>query len=84
MCLAIPGKLLEIVGDDPFTRVGRISFGGSIKEINLAFVPEATIGAYLLVHAGVAISIVDEEEAKRVFEYLDEIERLGENEEKTP
>jgi hydrogenase expression/formation protein HypC len=84
MCLAVPGKLLEIVGDDPFTRVGRISFGGSIKEINLAFVPEAKIGAYLLVHAGVAISIVDEEEAKRVFEYLDEIERLGENEEKTP
>lgn len=84
MCLAVPGKLLEIVGDDPFTRIGRISFGGSIKEINLAFVPEAKIGAYLLVHAGVAISIVDEEEAKRVFEYLDEIERLGENEEKTP
>jgi hydrogenase expression/formation protein HypC len=81
MCLAVPGKLLEIIGDDPFTRTGKISFGGSIKEINLAFVPEVKIGEYLLVHAGVAISIVDEEEAKRVFDYITEIDQLDDSEE---
>ncbi len=73
MCLAIPGQLLEIRGDDPFMRTGRVSFGGIVKEINLAYTPEAKVDDYLLVHVGFAISIIDESEATRVFRYLDEI-----------
>ncbi|UCD18406.1 MAG: HypC/HybG/HupF family hydrogenase formation chaperone [Candidatus Zixiibacteriota bacterium] len=74
MCLAVPGKIVGISGDDALNRTGRVSFGGIIKEINLAFVPEAKIGSYVISHAGFAISIVDEKEANRVFEYLDQIE----------
>ena len=73
MCLAIPGQLLEIKGDDPLLRSGRVSFGGLVKEINLAYTPEAKIDDYVLVHVGFAISIIDEIEAERVFSYLDEI-----------
>ncbi len=73
MCLAIPGQLLEIKGDDPLMRSGRVSFGGLVKEINLAYTPEAKVDDYLLVHVGFAISIIDEVEAERVFSYLDEI-----------
>ena len=73
MCLAIPGQLLEIKGDDPLMRSGRVSFGGIVKEINLAYTPEAKIDDYVLVHVGFAISIIDESEAERVFSYLDEL-----------
>lgn len=73
MCLAIPGKVLEVRGDDPLLRTGRVQFGGIIKEINLAFTPEVKIGDYVLVHVGFAISIIDEREAGRVFEYLEEM-----------
>ena len=74
MCLAVPGKLMSIEGDDPLLRSGRVSFGGIIKEVNLSLVPEVVIGDYLLVHAGFAISTIDEEEANRVFSLLDEID----------
>lgn len=77
MCLAIPGKITEIRGDDPVMRMGTVDFGGVSKEINLSFVPEATEGDYVLVHAGFALNTVDEAEAKKVFEYLREIEDLG-------
>lgn len=73
MCLAIPGQLLEIKGDDPLMRSGRVSFGGLVKEINLAYTPEAKVDDYVLVHVGFAITIIDEVEAERVFSYLDEI-----------
>jgi hydrogenase expression/formation protein HypC len=73
MCLAIPGKILTISGDEPFARCGRVSFGGIVKEVNLAFVPEAKAGDYVVVHVGFAISILDESEAHRVFDYLREI-----------
>ncbi len=73
MCLAIPGKILELQGEDPYLRMGRVQFGGIVKEINLAYTPEAKIGDYVLVHVGFAISRIDEAEAQRVFEYLDEI-----------
>ncbi len=76
MCLAIPGQLLEIKGEDPLLRSGRVSFGGLVKEINLAYTPEAKVNDYVLVHVGFAISIIDEVEAKRVFGYLDEIGEL--------
>jgi hydrogenase expression/formation protein HypC len=78
MCLAVPGKLLTIQGDEALTRRGRVSFGGIIKEVNLAYVPEAKVGDYVIVHVGFAISIVDEVEAHRVFEYLQQIDELGE------
>ncbi|MBI3137039.1 MAG: HypC/HybG/HupF family hydrogenase formation chaperone [Sphingobacteriales bacterium] len=84
MCLAIPGKLLSITGqlDDTF-RQGKVSFGGITKEVNLSMVPEAQVGDYVLVHVGVAIGKVDEEEAKQTFEYLKamgEVEELKDEE----
>jgi len=78
MCLAVPGKILSIHGDDPVLRMGRVSFAGIIKDINLSYVPEARIGDYVLVHVGFAISIVDEDEARRTFEYLQLIDDLSE------
>ncbi len=78
MCLAVPGKIVSITEGDSLTRAGRVSFGGIVKEVNLAFVPEAVVGAYVIVHVGFALSIVDEEEAKQVFEYLRQMEELGE------
>jgi len=79
MCLAVPGKLLSIAGDDPLARTGKVSFGGILKEVNLACVPEAKIGDYVIVHAGLAISVLDEEEAARTLEYLQQIQELGES-----
>ena len=70
MCLAVPGKILSIDGDDPLLRSGKVDFAGVVKHVNLAYVPEAKIGDYVLVHVGFAISTVDEAEARQVFEYL--------------
>lgn len=78
MCLAIPGKLTSIEGDDPLTRTGEVSFGGVLKRVNLAFVPEARIDDYVLVHVGVALQTIDEDEAAKVFEYLAELGELEE------
>ena len=78
MCLAIPGKIESITGDDLITRMGRINFGGVIKEASLAYVPEANVGEYVIVHAGFALSKVDEDEAHKVFEYLKQMEGLDE------
>ncbi|KHK93532.1 HypC/HybG/HupF family hydrogenase formation chaperone [Novosphingobium malaysiense] len=73
MCLAVPGELLEIEGDDPLTRKGRVAFAGVVRRVNLAYVPEAEPGAYVLVHAGFAIAVIDEAEAQRTLALLDEI-----------
>jgi len=73
MCLAVPGKIMEVTEGDAITRIGRVSFGGIVREVNLAFVPDANVGDYVLVHAGVAINAVDETEARQVFDYLQEI-----------
>ena len=83
MCLAVPGRVVEIVdGGDIAFRVGKVDFGGVRKEINLAYTPEAEVGKYVLVHVGFAISVIDEEEARRVFKLLEEMggleEELGE------
>lgn len=80
MCLAIPGKIEEILSDDPIMRTGRVNFGGIRKEVNLSCVPEAREGDYVIVHVGMAISRLDEEEAQRVFEYLREMDELAEME----
>jgi hydrogenase expression/formation protein HypC len=76
MCLAVPGRVVSVSGEDPVLRMGRIDFGGVEKQVSLAFVPEAREGDYVLVHVGFAISRVDEEEAQKVFEYLKEIDAL--------
>jgi len=76
MCLAVPGRILEASGEDALSRRGKIDFGGIEKEVSLAFVPEATVGDYVLVHVGFAISKIGEEEAQQVFAYLKEIDAL--------
>ena len=81
MCLAVPGKIESIEGTDQMLRSGKVNFGGILKNINLAYVPEAKIGDYVLVHVGFAISIIDEAEAMQVFEYLRQIGELAELEE---
>jgi hydrogenase expression/formation protein HypC len=78
MCLAIPGKILSISGEDPFERMGKVNFGGIAKEVNLAYVPEAKVGDYVIVHVGFALSTLDEEEANKTLEYLRQMEELGE------
>jgi hydrogenase expression/formation protein HypC len=78
MCLAVPGKILSVSADEPLMRAGKVSFGGIVKDVNLAFVPEAVVGDYVLVHVGCAISRLDEEEAMRVFEYLRQMDELSE------
>jgi len=84
MCLAIPGKIESITGDDPLSRMGRINFGGILKEASLAYVPEANVGNYVIVHAGFALSRVDEDEAQKVFEYLKQMEELDDLKEAGP
>jgi hydrogenase expression/formation protein HypC len=81
MCLAIPGKITSISGEDPLMRTGKVDFGGILKEVSLAYVPEAKLGDYVIVHVGFALSRVDEEEAKQVFEYLRQMQELSELEE---
>lgn len=80
MCLAIPGKLIDITESSDITfRKGKVSFDGIIKEVNLALIPEVKLNDYVLVHVGAAISIIDEEEAKKTFEilkYLDELDEI--------
>jgi hydrogenase expression/formation protein HypC len=77
MCLAIPGKITAIESRyDGLVRMAKVLFGGISKEASLEMVPKAKIGDYVLVHVGVAISIIDEVEAKKTFEYLADIGEL--------
>jgi hydrogenase expression/formation protein HypC len=78
MCLAVPGKIISLSGDVALERTARVSFGGVIKEVSMAYVPEARVDDYVIVHVGFALSIVDEAEAARVFEYLAQMGELGE------
>ncbi len=75
MCLAVPGQIVSIQGDAEM-RTGCILFGTAQKEASLAFLPDAAPGDYVLVHAGVAISKVQESEARRIFEYLEQINEV--------
>jgi len=77
MCLAVPGRILSIQGED-FARSARVSFGGIVREVSLAYVPEAEVGDYVIVHVGFAISLLNEAEAMRTFAYL---KQMGEVEE---
>ena len=77
MCLAVPGKIVSIE-ETAGIRVGRIDYGGATREAVLDFVPEAAVGDYVVVHVGFAISRLDEEEAKRTYELLEQMNMLGE------
>ncbi len=77
MCLAVPGKIESIDDADPVFRSGKVNFGGILKEVNLAYVPEANIGDYVLVHVGFAISTIDEAQARETLSYLEEMDRLA-------
>ena len=79
MCLAVPGRIVSIFEDDPpEVRRGKVDFAGIQKEVCLAYTPEAAIGDYVIVHVGFALNVLDEYEAQRIFETLEEMERLGE------
>ncbi len=78
MCLAVPGKVLNVDGADSAFRTGNVDFCGVRKTVNLAFTPEAQPGDFVLVHVGFAISRIDEEEARRTFAYLKQIGALEE------
>ena len=83
MCLAIPGRIISLSGDDPLTRTGKISFSGILKDVCMAYVPDAAVDDYVLVHVGFALQKVDEDEAQQVFEYLKRMGELAELEEAT-
>jgi hydrogenase expression/formation protein HypC len=78
MCLAVPGRILELQGDDPLLRSGRVEFGGIVKTVNLSCVPEARVDDFVLVHVGMALCRIDEEEARQVFRYLEQMGDLAE------
>lgn len=79
MCLAIPGKIKSIESRyNGLVRMAKVSFGGITKEASLEMLPDADVDDYVLVHVGVAISKVNEEEAQKTFKYLEEIGELGE------
>ncbi len=79
MCLGIPGKIIEIWGEqDELLRMGKVDFGGVVREVSLAYVPEAHIGDYVIVHVGFALNVLDEEEAQETWRLLNEIGALEE------
>ncbi len=78
MCLAIPGKLIEISQDSQGVRMGRADFGGIVKQVCLEYTPEVNAGDYVLVHVGFALGKVDEEEAARTYQLLEEMNQLTE------
>ncbi|GAB4537812.1 MAG: hypothetical protein Tsb0014_26970 [Pleurocapsa sp.] len=73
MCLAVPGKVISISDEEPLLKMGRVSFGGVIKEISLAYVPEVKIGDYVVVHVGFALSILDREEAEQTLNDISQL-----------
>jgi len=78
MCLAIPGKLIEIERDPNGVRMGKANFGGIVKQVCLEYTPEVETGDYVLVHVGFALSKVNEEEAARTYKLLEEMDQLTE------
>jgi hydrogenase expression/formation protein HypC len=78
MCLAIPGKVIEIQQDAYGVRLGKTNFGGIVKQVCLDYTPGVKVGDYVLVHVGFALSTVDEDEAQRTYQLLEEMKQLGE------
>lgn len=77
MCLAVPGKIMTVTGEGPLNRTGKVEFGGVLRDVNLAYVPEADEGDWVLIHAGFAISTVDEEEAAKTLEEMQRLADVG-------
>jgi len=77
MCLGIPGKIIEVYEANGL-KMGKIDFGGVVRETCLAYVPEAEVGDYTIVHVGFALNIIDEDEAQKTLALLDEIGLLAE------
>ena len=77
MCLAVPGCVLSIEGEDPAFRQGLVDFAGIRKTVNLAYTPEVQVGQYVVVHVGFALSVVDEAEAQRVLETYRQLDELA-------
>ncbi|MFH1277971.1 MAG: HypC/HybG/HupF family hydrogenase formation chaperone [Candidatus Eisenbacteria bacterium] len=84
MCLAVPGRIQSIQGDDPLMKTGKVDFGGVMKEVSLAYIPGAAVGDYVLVHVGFAISKVDEDEARKTLELLREMGEIAAREDGEP
>ena len=84
MCLAVPGKIISIEGVEELTRTGKVNFSGIVKVINLTLVPEAEIGQYVLVHAGIALNTIDETEAELTLEYFRQMEELADTADDEP
>jgi len=78
MCLAIPGKVLEIETTGDGVRLGRTSFGGVVKQVCLEYTPEVRCGDYVLVHVGFSLSVIDAAEAERTYRLLEEMRQLSE------
>jgi len=76
MCLAVPGRIVSVEGEGDLLRAGKVDFGGVRREVCLAYVPEAGVGDYVIVHAGFAISTLDQEEAERVFAVLEQMDEI--------
>jgi hydrogenase expression/formation protein HypC len=79
MCLAIPGKVVDVQVQDGLP-MGKVEFGGILKEVCLAYTPEVQVGQYVIVHAGFAISRLDESEAQEIFATLDQLGAMAEEE----
>ncbi len=77
MCLGVPGKIVEVYEREGL-KMGKVDFGGIMKEVCLAYVPEAQVGDYTLIHVGFALNIIDEQEALETLSLLREIDALGE------
>lgn len=84
MCLGVPGRIVQIDTDPLGMNMGKVSFGGIVKDVCLAYTPEARVGDYVVVHVGFAISTIDEDEARRVFDILEEMGELAELETPQP
>jgi hydrogenase expression/formation protein HypC len=78
MCLGVPGKIMSLAPNSVGMTMGKVSFGGVAKEVCLAYVPEAQVGDYVIVHAGFALNTLDEQEANEVFELLRQMGELDE------
>ncbi len=78
MCLGIPGEILETHADAGGLRFGTVRFGGAARQVCLEYVPEARVGDFVIVHVGVAISVLSPEDAEEVFRYLEELQAVAE------
>ncbi|BDA39969.1 HypC/HybG/HupF family hydrogenase formation chaperone [Candidatus Atelocyanobacterium thalassae] len=75
MCLAVPGKIVSISGEEPLLKKGKVNFSGIIREVSLAYVPKASVGDYVIVHVGFALTILDEEAAEKSLAEFHDLEK---------